>query len=77
MVEQYIQMRKTSQYSFEWFFKYYQEHSLKRINIDFQSFQQIFNMYFSFNSENIFEKLDREYGLTVISFNGKIVDIYQ
>jgi hypothetical protein len=76
MKEQYIQMRRTGQYSFEWFFKYYQEHSLKRIDINFQSFQQVFNMYFSFNSEAIFEHLDREYGLTVITFEGKIIEIY-
>ena len=76
MKEQYIQMRKTGQYSFEWFFKYYQEHPLKKVNLDFQIFQQVFNMYFSFNSEAIFEKIDREYKLTVISYGEKIIDIY-
>ena len=76
MKEQYIQMRKTGQYSFEWFFKYYQEHPLKKVELNFQIFQQVFNMYFSFNSEAIFENLDREYGLSVTTFNGKVIDIY-
>lgn len=76
MKEQYIQMRKTGRYSFEWFFKYFQEHPLKKVNLDFISFQQVFNMYFSFNSESIFEKIDKEYELTVITYSEKIIDIY-
>lgn len=76
MKEQYIQMRKTGQYSFEWFFNYYQEHPLKKVEINFQIFQQLFNMFFSFNSESIFEKIDKEYELTVITYGEKIIDIY-
>lgn len=69
-------MRKTSQYDMGWFFKYFQEHPNKRIEIPFEVFGQIFNMYFSMNSESILEKLDKEFELTITTYQDKVINVY-
>lgn len=76
MKEQYIHMRKTSQYAMEWFYKYFHEHPLKKIEIPFEAFMQVFQMYFSFNSESVLAHLDREFGLTITTYQDKVIDVY-
>ena len=75
--EQYIQMRRSGQYDFNWFYQYFQENrDTTRLNIDFQSFVQAFNMYFTINSQSIFEFIDKKLDVVKIEDQqGKLIYI--
>lgn len=67
MREQYLNMRRTSQYDFGWFYRYYLENKDKsKLTPPFEIFQQAFNMYFNFNAAAIIEYLDKQMGVTKI-----------
>lgn len=59
MREQYLQMRRSNQFNFGWFFDYFVSESGK--NMPFPVFQQAFNMYFGMNQRDIFEFLDKKF----------------
>ena len=70
MKEQYLQMRKTSQYDFGWFYSYYlQNKSEERDTIAFEAFVQSFRMYFQFQSRDILNYLDGKFELQKIEDN--------
>jgi hypothetical protein len=59
MREQYLQMRRTGQYDFGWFYQYYlqQKESNTRV-VPFELFIQAFRGYFQFNAQDIIHYLD-------------------
>lgn len=62
MREQYIQMRRTGQYDFGWFYQYYLEKKdSSRDTLPFELFVQVFRMYFEFNSQDIIHYLDGKF----------------
>jgi hypothetical protein len=71
-VEQYIKMRNENQYSIEWFYNYYRNHS--KHNIDIKTFEGIFRMS---NFDSIVEHIDRKFGLDVLTDkDGKFIKCY-
>lgn len=65
--EKYLQMRRTSQYDFGWFYQYFLENrDRNRQLISFETFQQAFNMYFQFNGGFLIEFMDKKMGVTKI-----------
>jgi hypothetical protein len=77
MKEQYLQMRKTGQYDFGWFYSYYvQNKSEDRDTIAFEAFLQAFRMYFQFGSRDILNYLDGKFELQKIEdINGNLLYI--
>jgi hypothetical protein len=62
MREQYLQMRRTGQYDFGWFFQYYLENkSPDKDAVPFEIFMQAFRMYFQFNAQDILHYLDGKF----------------
>lgn len=60
--EQYIEMRKSGQYEFSWFYRYYLEKKdNNRDTLPFELFVQVFRMYFEFNSQDIIHYLDGKF----------------
>jgi hypothetical protein len=67
MREQYLQMRRTGQYDFGWFFQYYLENkSPDKDAIPFEIFMQAFRMYFQFNAQDIVHYLDGKFEIQKI-----------
>jgi hypothetical protein len=67
MREQYLQMRRTGQYDFGWFYQYYLENkSPDKDTVPFEGFVQAFRMYFQFNSQEIVNTLDKKFSVTKI-----------
>lgn len=59
MREQYIEMRRTSQYDLNWFFQYYlQNKTEEMISLPFEVFLQTFRIYFQTCAQEIFDTLD-------------------
>lgn len=59
MREQYLQMRRTGQYDFGWFFNYYLQNKPEETFIlPFEAFLQTFRMYFQIHAQGILETLD-------------------
>ncbi len=75
--DQYIQMRRTGQYDLGWFYQYYLENKdSNRQSVDFQTFQQTFNMYFQMNGGVIIENMDRKMEVSKIEdSNGNLLYI--
>jgi hypothetical protein len=73
----YIQMRKSGQYDLAWFYQYYLDNKdLNRQSVDFQTFQQTFNMYFQMNGGIIIENMDKKMQVTKIEdSNGNLLYI--
>lgn len=62
MREQYIQMRRTGQYDFGWFYQYYLENKSKdKDTLPFDLFVQAFRTYFQFTSQDIVHYLDGKF----------------
>jgi hypothetical protein len=67
MREQYLQMRRTGQYDFGWFYQYYLENkSQDKDTLTFEMFMQTFRMYFQFTSQDIIDTLDIKFGVQKI-----------
>lgn len=65
--EKYLQMRRTSQYDFGWFYQYFLENrDRSKAPVSFEVFQQAFNMYFQFNGAFLIEFMDKKMGVTKI-----------
>lgn len=63
----YLQMRKTGQYDFSWFYQYFLENrDRNRATVSFEMFQQVFNMYFQMNGASIIESMDKKMEVTKI-----------
>jgi len=77
MKEQYLQMRKTGQYDFGWFYSYYlQNKSEEKDTVTFEIFIQSFRMYFQFGSRDILNYLDGKFELQKIEdINGNLLYI--
>ena len=77
MKEQYLQMRKTGQYDFGWFYSYYLQNKLEeKDTLSFEIFMQAFRMYFQFGSRDILNYLDGKFELQKIEdINGNILYI--
>lgn len=74
MREQYLQMRRTGQYDFGWFYNYYiQNKAEDKGTIPFEGFIQAFRMYFQFNSQEIVNNLDKKFNVTKIEDNNNNV----
>lgn len=75
--EQYLEMRKSGQYDFSWFYSYYlQNKSEERDTIAFETFVQSFRAYFQFQSRDILNYLDGKFELQKIEdINGNILYI--
>ena len=59
--EKYLQMRRTGQYDFGWFYQYFLENrDSNRQSLSFQMFQQTFNMYFQMNGAALIEFMDKK-----------------
>lgn len=73
----YLQMRKSGQYDLAWFFQYYLDNKdSNKQSVDFQIFQQTFNMYFQMNGGVIIENMDRKMQVTKIQdTNGNLLYI--
>jgi len=73
----YIQMRKTNQYDFGWFYEYYIDNrDSKKDTIPFEIFIQAFRMYFQMRSKDILEHLDKKFGVQLIeNKEGQIIYI--
>jgi hypothetical protein len=70
MREQYLQMRRTGQYDFGWFYQYYLENkSPDRDAVPFEGFVQAFRMYFQFSSQEILNNIDKKFSVTKIEDN--------
>lgn len=68
MKEQYIQMRKKSQFDIHWFYKYYRE---KGGAVDFNVFQMTFQL-----NGDVLNNMDKEFGLTIVqSKNGDFLNV--
>ena len=64
---QYIQMRRTSQYDLGWFYQYFLENKDKNKSTPpFEIFQQVFNMYFQMNAKDVLESLDKKMNVVKI-----------
>lgn len=76
--QQYIQMRRTGQYDFGWFYQYFLENKDKnKTTPPFEIFQQTFNMYFQMNAQGILESLDKKLEVTKLeSKEGNLLQIY-
>ena len=63
----YLQMRKSGQYDLAWFYQYYLDNKdTNTQSVDFQTFQQTFNMYFQMNGPSVLEFLDKKMDVTKI-----------
>lgn len=73
----YLQMRKSGQYDLAWFYQYYLDNKdTNTQSVDFQTFQQTFNMYFQMNGGVIIENMDRKVQVTKIEdTNGNLLYI--
>lgn len=70
MRDQYIQMRKSGQYDLAWFYQHYLDNKDSgKYTIDFQVFNQAFNMYFQMNGAIILELMDKKMQVTKIQDN--------
>lgn len=67
MREQYLQMRRTGQYDFGWFFNYYLQNKPEdTFTLQFETFIQTFRMYFQMCAQEIFDTLDIKFGVQKI-----------
>jgi hypothetical protein len=67
MREQYIQMRRTGQYDFGWFYQYYLQQKINNTRvIPFELFIQAFRTYFQFSSQDIIQYLDGKFEIQKI-----------
>ena len=75
MREQYLEMRRTSQYDLNWFFQHYlQNKTEEMLLLPFEVFLQIFRMYFQIHAQNIFDTLDVKFEVQKIEdINRKIL----
>jgi hypothetical protein len=65
--EKYLQMRRTGQYDFAWFYQYFLEHrDRSKAPISFEIFQRSFNMYFQMNGGVLIENMDKKMEVTKI-----------
>ena len=65
--ERYLQMRRTGQYDFAWFYQYFLENrDRNRQLISFEIFQRAFNMYFQMNGAVLIESMDKKMEVTKI-----------
>ena len=73
----YLQMRKSGQYDLAWFYQYYLDNKdSNKQSVDFQTFQQTFNMYFQMNGGVVIENMDRKMQVTKIEdTNGNLLYI--
>lgn len=73
----YLQMRKSGQYDLAWFYQYYLDNKDSNTqSVDFQTFQQTFNMYFQMNGGVIIENMDRKVQVSKIEdTNGNLLYI--
>ena len=73
----YLQMRKSGQYDLAWFYQYYLDNKdSNRQSVDFQTFQQTFNMYFQMNGGVVIENMDRKMQVSKIEdTNGNLLYI--
>lgn len=76
--DQYIQMRRTGQYDFGWFYQYFlYNKDASKATVPFEIFLQAFNMYFQMNAQGVLEFLDKK--LDVVKLEGKegnLIQIY-
>ena len=63
--EEYQQMRKSNQFSIEWFYKFYvtswnelQEEKQYKFMLDFETFFQTFQVYLQHTAEQVLNNLD-------------------
>ena len=74
--ETYLQMRRTKQFDIVALYKYY-INRMTRSAVDFNTFQQIFPMFLQINIQQITDKLDSEFKVTVLQDeNGKEFKFY-
>lgn len=67
MREQYVEMRRTGQYDFGWFYQYYLEQKdSSKDTLSFELFMQVFRMYFQFNAQDIIHYLDGKFDIQKI-----------
>jgi hypothetical protein len=67
MREQYVEMRRTGQYDFGWFYQYYLEQKdSSKDTLPFELFVQVFRMYFQFNAQDIMHYLDGKFDVQKI-----------
>ena len=72
MREQYLQMRRTGQYDFGWFFQYYLQNKPEdTIVLQFEIFIQIFRRYFTMYAQGIFDTLDVKFKVQKIEDNNR------
>lgn len=65
--QQYLQMRRTSQYNLDWFYQYYLKHKKQDSPaLPFEIFQQVFQMYYQMNGSEILQNLDKKLDTTKI-----------
>lgn len=76
--QQYVQMRRTSQYDLGWFYQYFLENKDKnKPTPPFEIFQQTFHMYFQMNGQVILEYLDKKMDVIKLeSKQGELLQIY-
>ena len=76
--QQYIQMRRTGQYDFGWFYQYFLNNKeANKATVPFEVFLQAFNMYFQMNAQGILEFLDKKLEVTKLeSKEGNLLQIY-
>lgn len=66
----YLEMRRTGQYDFAWFYEYYIENrNTSKSLIPFNIFQQTFNMFFQMNGGMVIEFMDKKMEITKIENN--------
>lgn len=73
----YLQMRKSGQYDLAWFYQYYSDNKNSNTqSVDFQTFQQTFNIYFQMNGGVVIENMDRKMQVSKIEdSNGNLLYI--
>lgn len=60
--EEYVNMRRTGQYDFGLFYKYYLNHKDEsRPTLPFEVFAQAFRMYFQMTAREVLEYLDKKF----------------
>lgn len=69
--ERYLKMRRLQHFDLGFLYEYYVNRTTHK-KIDYNTFQQLFPMYFNSNMKEIISKLDSELNITVLkSVEGK------
>lgn len=74
MKQRYIKMRKSNEIDAIFFYDYY--NSKYKLNMPFHVFNLVFYNYMKLYADDVLNKLDIEFNLTIVTYNNKVIDAY-